>query len=407
MTAVLNAEQVDVGYDGGAVVSDINTSALRGQLICLLGPNGAGKSTILRTLSGHLAPLGGTVYIGGKSVTKMSENERAKKLSVVLTEKPPLHMTTARDLVSMGRSPHTGFWGRLSETDEKKVLEAMDTVGISELAERAFMGLSDGEKQKILIARALAQEPQLMILDEPTSHLDINSRIEIMNILSQLAHQKGLTIIMSIHDIDIALKTCQNVILIKDGRLLSQGTPEDTIGDRTIEGLYDIEKASYDTLLGNMELRNTAKPLLFIVAGAGSGIPLYRALTRNGFGFVTGILHEGDIDCRVAADMRIEVVREKPFTAVSGETFAAAEKRIGAFRCAVDTAFPLGEHNTANVRLLRAFLHNGGKLFSMRPREENLRLYPECSNVAEVTSAVEITDYIKKDYQTGRIHHEQ
>lgn len=407
MTGVLNAEQVDVGYDSGVVVSGINTAALRGQLICLLGPNGAGKSTILRTLSGHLAPLGGTVYIAGKSVTKMSESVRAKKLSVVLTERLSLHMTTVRELVSMGRAPHTGFWGRLTADDEERVRDAMATVGISKLAERDFMGLSDGEKQKALLARALAQDPELIILDEPTSHLDINSRIEIMNILSRLAHKDGLTIIMSIHDIDIALKTCQNVILIKDGRLLSQGTPEETIGDKTIEGLYGIENASYDTLLGNVEIRNTAKPLLFIVAGAGSGIPLYRALTRNGYGFVTGILHEGDIDCRVASDMKIETVREKPFSAVSGKTFAAAEKRIRSFRFAVDAAFPLGEQNTANIRLLRSFLRGGGNLFSLRPREENLRLYPESDNVTEVASAAEITEFIKTEYKTGRIFHEE
>lgn len=395
MTILLQTDQLNVGYDGDTVISDVNITALRGQFICLLGPNGAGKSTILRTLSGHLAPLSGTVYINGKSLTKINERDRAQKLSIVLTDKLSLPMTTVYEFVAMGRMPYTNFWGSLSVSDHTVVENALKIIGISSLAGRYFMELSDGEKQKALIARALAQEPEMIILDEPTSHLDISSRIEIICILDKLARMEGLTIIMSIHDMDVALKICQSVILVKDGRLLCQESPEKTINDNSIAALYGIKNASYDSLLGSVEIHNLTTPTLFIAAGAGSGIPVYRALTRAGLGFTTGILHEGDIDCRVALDMGIEVVTEKPFMAVSRKTFASALQKITSFRYAVDAAFPVGRQNIANIKLLRSFLEGGGTLFSLRPHEENAKLYQENIRLRDVESAIELADIIK------------
>lgn len=215
MTAI-TTNRLTVGYRGHRVVEDISLSLPCGRLVCLLGPNGAGKSTLLRTLCGFQPPIEGTVTISGSDITTMSAAEVARLVSVVLTDRPPTPSLTAAEMVGMGRAPYTGFWGRLSDEDRRLVSEAMQTVGIAPLATRRMGRLSDGERQKVMIAKALAQHTPVIVLDEPTAFLDYPSKVAVMKTLARLAHDEGKTILMSTHDLELAAQLGDELMEIKN-----------------------------------------------------------------------------------------------------------------------------------------------------------------------------------------------
>lgn len=215
MTAI-TTNRLTVGYRGHRVVEDISLSLPCGRLVCLLGPNGAGKSTLLRTLCGFQPPIAGTVTISGSDITTMSAAEVARLVSVVLTDRPLTPSLTAAEMVGMGRAPYTGFWGRLSDDDRRLVSEAMQTVGIAPLATRRMGRLSDGERQKVMIAKALAQHTPVIVLDEPTAFLDYPSKVAIMKTLARLAHDEGKTILMSTHDLELAAQLGDELMEIEN-----------------------------------------------------------------------------------------------------------------------------------------------------------------------------------------------
>ena len=215
MTAI-TTNRLTVGYRGHRVVEDISLSLPCGRLVCLLGPNGAGKSTLLRTLCGFQPPIAGTVTISGNDITTMSAAEVARLVSVVLTDRPLTSSLTAAEMVGMGRAPYTGFWGRLSDDDRRLVSEAMQTVGIAPLATRRMGQLSDGELQKVMIAKALAQHTPVIVLDEPTAFLDYPSKVAVMKTLARLAHDEGKTILMSIHDLELAAQLGDELMKIEN-----------------------------------------------------------------------------------------------------------------------------------------------------------------------------------------------
>lgn len=375
MSGVIRTEQLNVGYENKTVIRNVEIEAMRGQTICLIGPNGAGKSTILRTLSGMLAPVDGTVYIGQEDISKVTPRELSRTMAVVLTEKLGVNMTTAYEIVAMGRMPYTGFFGRLKEHDREVVRSCIQIVGAGSIAARNFKSLSDGEKQKVLIARALAQEPKLIILDEPTSHLDLKHKIEVMRILNKLSAERGLTVILALHDVDIAVKNCQFVLLVKDGEIVAKGRPEDVIQEDTITKLYDIEGANYDSTLGCMEICNEAEHEVYVAAGAGTGAPAYRLLSRMGIGVATGILYENDIDHAVAHSMKLTCVKQKSFQPIGEEQKRMAWELIRTSRFVVDTEFPVGPYDMVNAELLRQAAQEGIPVYSLRSEKELAEIY--------------------------------
>lgn len=215
MTAI-TTNRLTVGYRGHRVVEDISLSLPCGRLVCLLGPNGAGKSTLLRTLCGFQPPIAGTVTISGSDIATISAAEVARLVSVVLTDRPLTPSLTTAEMVGMGRAPYTGFWGRLSDEDRRLVSEAMQTVGIAPLATRRMGRLSDGERQKVMIAKALAQHTPVIVLDEPTAYLDYPSKVAVMKTLARLAHDEGKTILMSTHDLELAAQLGDELMEIEN-----------------------------------------------------------------------------------------------------------------------------------------------------------------------------------------------
>ena len=382
MESVISANGLDVGYEKTAVISGVNIEALKGQIICLLGPNGAGKSTILRTLSGLLAPVNGIVEIDGKNISGVKQKEIARKLSLVLTDSVAPALTTVDELVSMGRTPYTGFMGRLTDDDRRIVAEALETVGAENLRERYYTQLSDGEKQKVMIARALVQEPELIILDEPTSHLDIKHKIEVIRVLQKLANEKHITCILSLHDIDLALKGCQTVLLVHNGKVVAQGAPEEIVHNGSIQELYDISGAKYNELLGSVELTGSKSDDIFVTGGNGSGISIYRALSRNGYGLTAGVLHINDADFQVADTICNEVITEAPFEKVSEENADKAFELLKTAKCVVDSGFPIGSGNMENAELLKRAVKMNKPVCSVRSIGECEKLYgSDCGKV--------------------------
>ena len=216
---MIELQKLTVGYGEKPVLSDINQTLESGRLVCLLGSNGVGKSTLLRTLAGFLQPLSGKVLLDGKNLTSLSLSQRSKAVSIVLTERVEVPYMKVADLVGMGRSPYTGFFGTLTKEDKVIVSEAIEMVGITSLAERTIDTLSDGERQKALLAKSLAQQTPIILLDEPTAFLDFHAKISTLRLMQKLAHETDKTILMSTHDVEMALRLSDLLWIVQDGKI--------------------------------------------------------------------------------------------------------------------------------------------------------------------------------------------
>nr|WP_225877727.1 ABC transporter ATP-binding protein [Alkalibacter mobilis] len=372
---------MQVGYGNKVVIDNVNIQGLKGQLICLLGPNGAGKSTILRTLTGLLKPVNGTVYIGNDNINTIKKNDLAKKMAVVLTEQLSLNMMTVFEVASMGRYPYTNFRGKLTDHDVHIIDNALASVHASHLRNRYFFNLSDGEKQKIMIARALVQAPELLVLDEPTSHLDVKHKVEVINILRNLCLEKGITVILSLHDIDIAIKGCQQILLLQNEKIVAQGTPEEIIKCGTIQDLYEIKGANYSELLGSIEFNNsTCAPEVFIFAGNGSGVGICRAVARAGYGIYCGILHKNDVDFHIGQALGCHIIAEESFENISEQKYNLALEKIKEVPFLIDTGFHVGSMNQLNIKLLEEAAKINKTIFSLSPYSDFQKRYGSFSN---------------------------
>lgn len=285
---VLSTAALTIGYAAPRrppkiVLEDINVSLKAGELVCLIGPNGAGKSTLMRTLAGMQAPLSGSVRLLGDEVRTLKANELARRLSIVLTEKVDVGVLTAYALVALGRFPYTSWMGELTAEDEAVVRQAMQAVGAAELAGRNVNELSDGERQKVMIARALAQEPAVLLLDEPTAYLDLPRRAEMMAMLRELARATGKAILLSTHDLDLALRNADCIWLLPKGGHLQVGAPEDLILSGAFEAAFKGEGVMFDAYTGSFK---TAASPAGMIDLHGDGLPALwtaRALEREGF----------------------------------------------------------------------------------------------------------------------------
>ena len=238
---MIELHHLTVGYGEKAVLSDINQTLESGCLVCLLGSNGVGKSTLLRTLAGFQPPLSGKILLDGKDLTSLSLSQRSKAVSVVLTERVEVPYMKVADLVGMGRSPYTGFFGTLTKEDKVIVGEAIEMVGITSLAERTIDTLSDGERQKAMLAKALAQQTPIILLDEPTAFLDFHAKISTLRLMLKLAHETGKTILMSTHDVEMALRLSDLLWIVQDGKI-STGTTASLTEDGTLKAFLKDEE---------------------------------------------------------------------------------------------------------------------------------------------------------------------
>ena len=292
MSDILKTQALAIGYGpaGSAgrktVADDLDLAVAPGEFVCLLGPNGAGKSTLLRTLAGLQPRLGGGVAVAGEDLARLGAADRARLIAVVLTEKAASPSLRVRELVSSGRHPHTGWFGKLTPADERIITDSLALVGAAQFAGRLVGDLSDGERQRVMIARALAQTPKLLLLDEITAFLDLPSRVRVMSLLRRLARERGAGIVLSSHDLDLSLRLADKIWLMQGGRPLRIGAPEDLALSGALKGVFDTDEIHFDRETGAFALEQPQGPAVFV---RGEGLHrtwTLRALARAGYSVV-------------------------------------------------------------------------------------------------------------------------
>lgn len=361
----INMNNLAVGYNGKALIHDICIGIEKGEIVTLIGPNGAGKSTILKSITRQLKIISGNVTIAEENLTKLSFRDLSTKMAVVLTERMKPELMTCHDIVATGRYPYTGKLGILSREDEQKVDEAMEAVHAQELGDRDFNAISDGQRQRVLLARAICQEPEIIILDEPTSFLDVRHKLELLSILRDMAKRKKITVIMSLHEIDLAEKVADKIICVKGDRIAHYGKPETIFKEDIIKELYGIDNGFFDPVFGSLELpRPEGEPKVFVLSSGGNGIPVYRELQKQNLAFVAGVLYTNDIDYQLARLLAAHTVTEKPFEEIREQTFTEASKWIDACDGVIDAGITIGSGNR-RIEVLLKKAQEEGKLISV------------------------------------------
>lgn len=351
----LQTEQMTVGYHGKPLVEGIDLCLHRGEIMTLIGPNGAGKSTILKSIIRQLRLLSGVVKVEDVPLEQLTNQQLARRLSVLMTGQRPPELMTCREVAAAGRYPYTGRLGVLTQADWDKVDRALEQVHAGDLAQQPFTAVSDGQRQRVLLARALCQEPEILVLDEPTSFLDIRYKLELLTTLKELVRQQDLAVLLSLHELDLAQRISDTVVCIHNNAIERWGPPEEVFTADYIPHLYDLTQGSYEPAWGSLELPPVpGKPQVFVIGGGGSGIAAYRRLQRQGIPFAAGILHENDLDFPAAQALAAAVVTERAFTPIGpqalqeGLTWVA---RCPQVLCCCQTFGPMNE---ANRQLLQA-----------------------------------------------------
>ena len=386
-------DSLTVGYNGKPLISDIEIGINRGEIVTLIGPNGAGKSTILKSITRQLAIVGGKVHFDGKEIREYSYRDLSCKMAVVLTERMRPELMTCHDIVATGRYPYTGRLGILSREDEDKVMEAMRAVHAEELGSRDFNAISDGQRQRVLLARAICQEPDIILLDEPTSFLDIRHKLELLAILRKMAKAKNITVIMSLHEIDLAMKISDRILCIKGDHIFKEGTPDEVFEEELIRELYSIDNGFFDPLFGSIELpkpgrrkddgavdgtvaENAAAPentaaeqaagsadaveaKTLVLSSCGNGIPVYRRLQKENTPFIAGILYKNDMDYRLARLLADCVITEEPFEELSESAIQEALAAVESCDRIIDAGVVIGSANRGMERVMEAARASG------------------------------------------------
>ena len=368
MEYYFSAEHLSVGYDGIPLIENIEIGVKKGEILTLIGPNGSGKSTILKSMIREVRAIAGTVVLDRRSITEISGRELAKKLAIVMTERIQAELMSSWDVVATGRYPYTGRLGILSAEDRRIVDQAIRMVHAEDYMEKPFLRISDGQRQRLLLARAVCQEPEIVVLDEPTSFLDIRHKLELLEILKTMARERNMAIVMSLHELDLAEKVSDRVAAVAEHRVDRVGTPEEVFRDDYIRELYGIKKGSYNALFGSPEMAAVqGNPQVFVIGGGGSGIPVYRMLQRKGIPFSAGILQENDLDFPTAKALSAELLSARAYETPDRALIEKAKDRIARCGKAVCCVPVFREGNRANRELYeyaeaQGFLREPGEI---------------------------------------------
>ena len=348
----LTMRDLTVGYDRIPLIKNINLSVRPGEILTLIGPNGSGKSTILKTITKQLKTIGGSVFLGKESMRELTDSEISRHLSMVMTERIHTELLSGRDVVATGRYPYTGRLGILSQQDWKKVDEAIALVHAGEVQQQDFRRISDGQRQRLMLARAICQDTQVLILDEPTSYLDMGFKLDILTTIRMLARKKNLAVIMSLHELDLAQKISDTIACVKGDRIDRVGTPEEIFSGDYVQQLYGVKSRQFDPQTGQAFLeRPEGAPEVFVIGGGGTGLAVYNRLQRQNIPFAAGILQENDVEYAAASALAACVFSEKAFFPVSEETFLRAKQMLGSCKTCICALTEFGPYNEKNRQL--------------------------------------------------------
>lgn len=376
---MLVADLITAGYNGTPIVQDASLQVEAGQVVALLGPNGSGKTTLLRTLARTLTPYAGRRTLDGKPYDAYSRTEFARQIAYAPQETPAEMGFTVAELVMMGRYPHQkGFWSA-SRTDWDAVQQAMEQTEIAHLAERTISQLSGGERQRVNLARALAQQARYLLLDEPTTHLDLHHQTRLMHMLRQHALRGGIGALLVLHDLNLAAQYADWIVLMHTGRIVAQGTPDEVLQPALLEQVYHTPVLRQTNPLTGRPLlfplsRDGAPPIApdaphaFIIAGGGSGAELYYTLLSAGWRVSTGVLNLLDTDEEIARALQLEHVTEQPFSPISDEAYQRAQSLIAHAQVVIIADIPFGRGNLRNLELALWAMEQGITVYAVNNR---------------------------------------
>ena len=348
----LTMRDLTVGYDRIPLIKNINLGVRPGEILTLIGPNGSGKSTILKTITKQLKTIGGSVFLGKESMRELTDSEISRHLSMVMTERIHTELLSGRDVVATGRYPYTGRLGILSQQDWKKVDEAIALVHAGEVQQQDFRRISDGQRQRLMLARAICQDTQVLILDEPTSYLDMGFKLDILTTIRMLARKKNLAVIMSLHELDLAQKISDTIACVKGDRIDRVGTPEEIFSGNYVQQLYGVKPQQFEPQTGQVFMeRPEGIHEVFVIGGGGTGLAVYNRLQRQNIPFAAGILQENDVEYAAASALAACVFSEKAFFPVSEETFLRAKQMLDDCDACICALTEFGPYNEKNRQL--------------------------------------------------------
>ena len=351
---------IECCYGSKIILEKVELNAEPGEMVGILGPNGAGKTTLLRTISKALKPSMGTVLLDDRDIYSMSQIEIAREMAVVPQASTSTPNFTALEIVLMGRNPFLKRLEHEGDSDLAIAKESMELTGTWHLADRLVSELSGGERQKVTIARALTQQPKVLLLDEPTLHLDIASQIEIMELVKRLCADKKLTVLSVFHDFNLAARYCDKIILIAKRKILAAGRPQDVLTTNNISSVYGVEvsikRHPVTGSIYTMPIPSSARPgkrqskgEVHVICGGGTGAEIMRRLVESGWAVSAGVLNLLDSDNESAEALKVSIISEAPFSTISEDASKRNLRRIGKVSAVVVTDFPVGYGNLRNL----------------------------------------------------------
>lgn len=356
----IEINNLEFGYGDSLILKDISFNVKKGEFLSIIGPNGSGKSTLLKTLNRLTHIKNGSILIDDKDIEEYKTKDLAKKVALVPQDTTLDYEFSVEDVVTMGRHPYKGRFEKEDQEDKAIVYEAMEMTNTFTLKDRLITEISGGERQRVFIAKALAQKTQIIFLDEPTSHLDINHQMDVLNLLKKLNKEKNITIILVIHDINLAARYSDEIILLNHGIIQGKGTPEEVITSENVELAYNlnviIEKSKYtDTpYLIPLEVRprldkNEIKKI-HIISGGGTGQQVINKLYYDGHKLSLGVLNIGDSDWNISKALKLNVVEETPFNGITEKAYLKNIEKIKDSDIIIITRVPIGSGNLLNLK---------------------------------------------------------
>lgn len=355
---VLTIDGVDCSYGSVKVLEDIQFAVESGEFLGILGPNGSGKTTLLRSISRVLKPKKGTILIGDRDIYKLKSLEVAKQMAVVPQDTPVTFDFTALEVVLMGRNPHMPRFKMESREDLAIAKNSMELTGTWQFADRPVTELSGGERQRVIIARALTQEPQILLLDEPTTHLDICNQLEIMDLLKQLCQNKKLLIIAVFHDFNLAARYCDSLILLKEGKIVAVGESNKTLTSENVRKVFNVDTiVKKHPVTGSLHVIPISRPqnrqrksiVIHLICGGGTGSLIMKILTDEGYTITAGVLNLLDTDHETAQLLGVPTTNEAPFSPITDEAHKANLQMISKTNVLVIAPTQFGGGNLRNL----------------------------------------------------------
>lgn len=379
----INIRALVFTYGERAVLDGVTFSIPSGSFTGVIGPNGSGKTTFLKLLSHVLRPAGGAIFLDGRDLAVYAVKELARRMAVVSQDNGGGYLFTVEEIVLMGRAPHLGRFQSETVEDYAIARHALEMTGCLHLRHRAVTELSGGERQRVMIARALAQQPKILLLDEPTSHLDIGYQKEILDLVKTLATRDGLTVVAVLHDLNLAAYYCNELVLLSEGKITACGKPVDVLTAENISRVYSTNvlvtphpvfgTPMVSLLPGGRETKVHSAFPVHVLAGGGSAGEVLRDLREAGYTVTAGVINIGDSDWEAAKALGIPVVTEAPFSAISPARHRENTETLRRAKAVVLSEIPIGHGNILNLQAAREALSSGIPLFLLEERPEQER----------------------------------